>query len=131
MIEELINNLVEAEKIAADVKQAFDIAKAKYDTASYEVEQCKRHIVVWMQDNNTEEYTLSRPVFSYKVALTTPRQSVKIVDDSAVPDEYARVVTTRSPDKNKIKDAIQAGAQFNWASMEYGNPSLTVKMVRN
>lgn len=80
----------------------------------------------------TGEYEILLPGengMDYKIAWSTPRQSVKIVDDAAVPDEFCRV--KREPDKKKIKEELESGAKHNWAALEYGEKHLTWKAIKH
>lgn len=80
----------------------------------------------------TGEFELEFPApagLKYIVNWSTPRQSVKIVDDAAVPDEFCRV--KREPDKKKIKEELESGKAHNWASLEYGEKHLQWRSIKN
>jgi hypothetical protein len=81
---------------------------------------------------STGEFELEFPAPAgqkYVVNWSTPRQSVKVVDDAAVPDEFCRV--KREPDKKKIKEELESGKAHNWASLEYGEKHLQWRSVKN
>jgi hypothetical protein len=54
-------------------------------------------------------------------------ESVLPVDEAEIPDEYWRVVTTRSLDKDAIKRAIKAGETVPGAMLSQGSESLMIK----
>lgn len=81
---------------------------------------------------STGEYEMEFPAPAgqkYVVGWSTPRQSVKIVDDAAVPDEFCRI--KREPDKKKIKEELESGKAHNWASLEYGEKHLQWRSVKH
>lgn len=71
-----------------------------------------------IQKAETPEATLSIRKGSLKV---------EIPDETAVPDEFCRVV--KSPDKTKIKEHLQScnGNPPNWVALVQGEPSLSVR----
>jgi len=60
------------------------------------------------------------------LSLQKGRERLEIPDDAAVPDEFCRIV--KSPDKTKIKDAMQQGWQPNWAVTITGEQTLSVRV---
>ncbi|ELY5803542.1 siphovirus Gp157 family protein [Cronobacter sakazakii] len=53
--------------------------------------------------------------------------SVVIDDESLLPDDLVDVVTTVSPDKKKIKQALEAGKEVRGAHLETGEETLQVR----
>lgn len=47
-------------------------------------------------------------------------EHVRILDIGAVPDEYLRPAVSPGPDKDKIRRALKAGLDCNWAALESG-----------
>jgi hypothetical protein len=60
---------------------------------------------------------ISSPYFEIKIKKNPV--SVHIYDEAALPSEYVRekVVTTKSPDKALIKEALQAGVELQCATL--------------
>jgi hypothetical protein len=55
------------------------------------------------------------------------RDRVVINDAASVPADYCHPPKPPLPDMKKIGDAVKAGEQFNWAVVEQGEPSLSVR----
>lgn len=58
------------------------------------------------------------------VGLRQNAPSVEITDEAAVPPEYQTTPAPR-PDRAKIRCALKAGTNLNWASLQPGSVSLT------
>lgn len=62
--------------------------------------------------------------------LSVRKGSVKpVFEDSNVPEEFCNFKTTATPDRQRIKEHLEAGNAVNWATLEEGKPSLTVRTV--
>ena len=61
--------------------------------------------------------------------FTVRKGSVSVVIDNVdqLPDELVDVATIVAPDKKKIKEAIEAGAEIKGAHLEVGSESLQVR----
>lgn len=78
--------------------------------------------------NNMEATGISKiqcPLFS--ITLVAGRESVAISDESAIPDEFMRVKTDISPDKNAIAKALKDGKEVTGASLQRGQSSIKIK----
>lgn len=78
--------------------------------------------------NNMETTGISKiqcPLFS--ITLVAGRESVAISDESAIPDEFMRVKTDISPDKNAIAKALKDGKEVAGASLQRGQSSIKIK----
>lgn len=62
---------------------------------------------------NGEKWKSSKAVVSYRRT-----QSVQILDESLLPDDYIRTKTVREPDKIAIKDCLKAGGSIPGATLE-------------
>lgn len=71
----------------------------------------------------TEQQKLKTPLFS--ISVTKGRQSVAVHDLESLPDNLVK--TTRSADKTAIKKALDAGEAVKGATLETGEPSLTIR----
>ena len=112
----------ELQKATTLFGQAVNGAQKRLDDAWKDME-------AYMASTGEYEITLPGDGIDYKIGWSTPRQSVKIVDDAAVPDEFCRI--KREPDKKKIKEELESGKAHNWASLEYGEKHLQWRSVKN
>jgi len=81
--------------------------------------------------SETGEYEIMLPApggVQYQIGWSVPKQSVKVIDDDAVPDEFCRL--KREPDKKKIKEAMDYGTKLNWARLEFGESHLQWKIIK-
>lgn len=60
-----------------------------------------------------------------RLSLVAGRKSVVINDLAAIPPEFCEVVI--KPDKLKIKEYLDGGAQCNWAYVESGKPYIAIR----
>jgi len=138
--EEIEPNPDELFKAVLDCEAELSEAKAELQKATtlfgQRVNGCEKKLAdAWKEVEDymtsTGEYELSFPApagQAYIVNYSTPRQSVKITDDDAVPDELCRI--KREPDKKKIKEELENGKAFNWASLQYGEKHLQWRCVK-
>lgn len=63
----------------------------------------------------------------FSVTLADGRESVQVLDESAVPDDYVVVKTVISPDKKAIAAAFKAGEKIPGCEMVRGQKSLRIK----
>lgn len=99
--------------------------------AEFQVEKAKAVVEKMMAE--TGEYELFIPESEgssrgYRVGWSTPRQSVKIVNADAVPDDLCKI--ERKPKLKEIGDLLKAGLQTNYAALEYGEKKLQYKWVK-
>jgi Siphovirus Gp157 len=81
-----------------------------------------------MKETGEYEVIIPGTDCDYKINYSTPRESLKIADDAAVPDEFCKI--ERVPKKREITEAIKSGSQFNWASLERGEPKIQYKTIK-
>jgi len=55
------------------------------------------------------------------------RESVEVVDETALPDRFIKVKTTRTPDKTAIKEMLLTGTEVPGARMVMGDETLQVR----
>jgi hypothetical protein len=60
------------------------------------------------------------------VSRTKPRQKIVIEDPSEIPSQLMRI--TETPDLTAIKQQLEAGEFVPGATVEVGNPSVTVRI---
>ncbi|MDO3431163.1 siphovirus Gp157 family protein [Rhizobium sp. CBN3] len=65
------------------------------------------------------------PLTEATISVTKGRDSVEIVDETAVPARFLKVVKT--PDKTAIKAALDAGKKVKGAAIKTGDDILTVR----
>ena len=68
---------------------------------------------------------ISCPLFS--ITHVDGQDIVVIDDESAIPDEYVKVKTEISPDKNAIKKALKEGAEVSGCRLARGKSSIRIK----
>jgi hypothetical protein len=136
----LDNQFLEAAFYAVlDAEREFSEAKKKLDEATTLLSQAKngaetRLAAAWlivekmMAENGEYEVIIPAEGFDYKINYSTPRQSVKVIDPDAVPDELCKI--ERKPRLKEIGDLLKAGESHNWASLEYGERKLQWKVTK-
>lgn len=65
----------------------------------------------------------------YRIGWSTARQSVKVVDVEALPDDLCKI--ERKPKLREIGDKLKEGWQTNAAALEYGEKHLQYRVVKN
>lgn len=125
--------LVSEQKLAAaktELQKATTILGNEVSAAEQELTLAWHEIETHMKETGEFELEFPAPAGQkYVINWSTPRQSVKIVDEAAVPDEFCRI--KREPDKKKIKEELESGKTHNWASMEFGEKHLQWRSVKN
>lgn len=59
------------------------------------------------------------------ISLGKPRTNLVITREDAIPDALCKL--TPSPDKTAIREALEAGADVDWAALVPGDPVLTIR----
>lgn len=78
--------------------------------------------------HNMEATGISRiecPLFT--ATLRAGSESVEIIDESQIPDEFVKVEIVEKIDKNAIKDAIRSGKEVSGAALKRGASTLVIK----
>lgn len=65
------------------------------------------------------------PLFT--ATLRAGSESVEIIDESQIPDEFVKVEIVEKIDKNAIKAAIRSGKEVNGAALKRGTSTLVIK----
>lgn len=120
------------------------LAKSELDDATsrlkLEINQGEHDLAVaWegmqalMAETGEVETTLPGAANDYRIHWTSPRESVKVEDADAVPDEWCKI--ERKPKLAEIgkmlKGLAATGGQFpNWATLERGEAKLAWKAVK-
>lgn len=121
-----------AENELAEIKTKLDEVSTLLGNAKNGAE--KRLADAWLEvekmmaENGEYESIIVGQEIDYKICYTTPRQSVKIVNAEAVPDEYCKI--ERKPKLKEIGDLLKAGLQTNYATLEYGDKKLQWKAIK-
>lgn len=115
----------EAEAMAGAI--ASQIAQLELRQARFvEQEKACRRIAHQIMDA-AQLPKLIMPEATYSIGK--PRERVQINGPiQAVPPEWCHEPKPPLPDMKRIKDAIDDGQQFNWASIVTGEPTLTVRV---
>jgi hypothetical protein len=84
-------------------------------------------IAALLNESGEVSVTLPGAVTDYEIYRTSPRESVKVVDPTAVPEAFCKV--ERKPKLKDIGDYLRAQARAslslpNWAALELGETKL-------
>jgi hypothetical protein len=113
----------ELQKATTLFGQAVNGAQKKLDDAWKEVE-------AYM--SSTSEYELEFPApegLKYVVGWSTPRQSVKVTDVDALPDDLVKI--EKKPKLREIGERLKQGWQTNAAKFELGEKHLQWRTVKS
>ena len=83
---------------------------------------------VAMSETGEFEVAISGQYCDYVIYTTKGRESVKVENPDAVPDEFCKI--ERKPKLNEIKKHIEDGNQVNWAALEKGHGKVTYKIKK-
>ncbi len=131
-MEAAFQNVLEAEFTLSSLKNEkqkvisamdFNIAEAEYD-----LRESMKAIDAIMKESGEFEVGLTIGHNHYKINYSTPRQSVKIVDIDAVPDEFCKI--ERKPKLKEIGELLKNG-NTNWAMFELGEKKLQWKAIKH
>lgn len=86
-----------------------------------------------MKKNGLLEDTLPGSANDYKIYYTTPRETVKVVDEKAVPKEFIKI--EKSVMKKELLEHLKGLRDGklnlpNWATIERGNSKLQWKAIK-
>ncbi|HEY4437644.1 MAG TPA: siphovirus Gp157 family protein [Lelliottia sp.] len=116
----LVRNLEgQANTVGDEVKRLSD-RKKSFET---QAKNLKTYILSCLQAAELKTFKTERNT------LTVRKGSISVVIDNVdqLPDELVDVATVVSPDKKKIKEAIEAGEEVKGAHLETGAESLQVR----
>lgn len=108
-------------------KEYIDIIKNTQKVYEKDIEKMKRNIANSMEKNGVDRY--DTPVASFTNRESTVTDTF---DESLIPDEYFNetVKVTRTPDKKRIKKAIEDGVNIQGARLIKKN-NLQIKKLNN
>jgi hypothetical protein len=124
--------IVRAESQKSTAKVALEEAEARYAAELRVVENILssawEKIEKLLAETGEPSVVLPGAVTDFEIYRTTPRESVKVVDPSAVPDAFCK--TERKPKLKEIGDYLRAQARAelplpNWAAVEPGESKWT------
>lgn len=115
--------LYRMEKSAAALQDEAELLMASAARVRREQERLRRYILATMQANGVKQ--LKSPVVTFSVVA--PRNSVRIYDESAVPDNFRMTPKPPPPDKARIKKALTEGVVVPGAELMDGSESLMVR----
>lgn len=111
------------EKSAASLQDEAELLMASAARVRREQERLRRYVLATMQANGVKQ--LKSPVVTFSVVA--PRSSVRIYNESAVPDNFRMTPKPPPPDKARIKKALAEGVAVPGAELMDGNESLMVR----
>lgn len=111
------------EKSAASLQDEAELLMASAARVRREQERLRRYVLATMQANGVKQ--LKSPVVTFSVVA--PRNSVRIYDEPAVPNNFRLAPKTPPPDKARIKKALTEGVAVPGAELVEGGESLMVR----
>jgi hypothetical protein len=128
MIEEHLIRWLEADKKIFKAKQDIAGLEAVIKDAELEANDARLSIQQEMAETGEFEINIGGEYFNYRIYFPTARESVKVENSNAVPDEFCKI--ERKPKLKEIKEHIDLGNHVNWACIEQGTPKLTYKLTK-
>lgn len=125
--EELLH---EAEKRLSETSQVLQL---EVNGLSSKVKRVREEIGEVLQKNGVLETIIPGKVMDYKVYFPTPKESVKVEDVNAVPDEWCRV--ERKANLKEIGEYMKGLREVdaplpNWAIFQTGETKVSWKAVK-
>lgn len=119
-------NLAETEKAFKDVEYDF---KSRISQQKQAMQNAVTRIEYMMQSVGVVEEVIHGKHCDFKLAFSTPRKSVDVIDVDAVPDEFVKV--ERKPMKAEITKAFKDAPQLpNWLQWKEGESKLQIKPIK-
>lgn len=128
MSEQHLIRWLEADKKISELKAQMATLDELIKQAQLEVDDARQSIQSEMAETGEFEINISGEYANYKIYFPTPRESVKVENPDAVPDEFCKI--ERKPKLKEIKEHIDSGNQVNWACIERGTPKLAYKLMK-
>ena len=124
LMAEVYESVVNAETMMAAIKIQEELLKGRRESFKRRAENWRRFGLELMQYAEVKTLPLTKATLYVQsgknsVLMTAP--------DDAVPSEFCRTKTVVEPDKTAIKDALESGAMFNFATLKRGEPTLGVR----
>lgn len=129
MSEDLLVQWLLADKRQSEIKQKMDLLGEELGRAVNDAKLAAVEIEKEMSLTGEFEIKIEGELTDYKIYWTTPRESVKVINSDAVPDEFCKI--ERKPKLKEIGDFIrQEKSPPNWAMIEKGESKLTYKLIK-
>ncbi|EPJ5821036.1 siphovirus Gp157 family protein [Pluralibacter gergoviae] len=116
----LVRNLEGQAKTVAEEAARLSDRKKSFEG---QAKNLKGYILKCMQAAELKSFKTERNTLTVREGSL----SVIIDDENQLPDELVSVVTVVAPDKNTIKEAIEAGTEVKGAHLEVGAETLQVR----
>lgn len=123
IVEQSIKLIKNIESDAAGAAIEIERLSARKKSLEKRVDGVKQAIQTFMEVASMS--TVKTPLFT--ATLAKGRKSVKIVDESIIPDDYMDVKTVITPMKKLISEAIESGTEIPGAELVTGDKSLRIK----
>jgi hypothetical protein len=118
---------IDADNAVAKAKELYDKTemqlKIVMNQAQKAAEQARKEVERMMAE--TGEYEITEG--NIKVAWSTPRMSVRVIDPDAVPEEFCKI--ERKPKLKEIKEYLET-TECNWAKLEPGEIKLNWRYIK-
>lgn len=130
---ELLKRLIAAEQMLAEIecekRDAVFAFDARIADANAVLADAQAALDAYMRDNGLTRDKIEGGTVDYVIEWSKPRESVKVLDADAVPDELCSFV--RKPRLKDVGEWLRAQTvQPNWAVIEKGQPRAVWKTVK-
>lgn len=117
----------------AKLKEATTELSRLVNHAEIDLKQAWEEVDNFLRENGVTETIIPGRHMDYKVSYGTPRESVKVIDPEAVPDEFVKL--ERKPKLKEIGEMLKklresGQALPNWATFQWGERKLGWKAVK-
>lgn len=130
---EALGRIIGAEQEIAACKQEMNEMKSRSAKAEKVIEAAWGEIAALLAETGEYEVLLPGRANDYKIGYGPPRESVEIIDEEAVPDQFVKL--ERNPMRKEIGEHLKGlretgEAMPNWARLEKGERRLTYRLVK-
>jgi len=116
---------VTADNAIFDLKNRLSDIENEIKKQQAEADDAQLAIANEMNESGVLEETIAGELIDYVLYFTKGRESVKVENPDAVPDEFCKI--ERKPKLKEIKEYIASGNHVNWACVETGSGKLSYK----
>lgn len=121
VLTELINIDTNAKMLIDGIKDHIEHLRKRSERFDHRKQVARKLIMQIMETANLKKLELANGTISVS---NTP-QSVQIIDESKIPDEYFRI--KKEIDKTKIKDALKDGVEIEGVQLSNGGSTIRIK----
>lgn len=111
------------ERDLIDIQEEIKRLKVLESQKKNEISRIKNLILIGLSISGLKKIDLGR----FKISTRKGRESLKVVDESLIPDEFIETVVSFKPDKVAAKKAIDLGEEVKGFEVVTGETSLIIK----